>query len=279
MKKISLLLLLSASAAAFGQVGINNPNPQGMFHVDGQKNNPTTGVPSLLQQQDDFVVTTNGKVGIGTISPNAKMDIRTNPTSTSDPGEGILGIGTTAVSAPSAGAGALRYSTLSGGQLQYSNGVVWNSLSSTVQKSVVVAEKTTTQTFINNNYTYVNAWSELTDLNSDFNPSTGVFIAPRNGNYSVSFSFNFNVGSIGGVPDGTQVEAILETSSGQFRKSVVAFPAAGNSQAGAAISFVVRMTAGETIRAGIFNSTGYDKTLRVGTGGSSGFNNFSVVEL
>lgn len=69
----------------------------------------------------------SGMVGIGGgTTPNATLDIRTSPTSTSDPGSGYLGIGTTTTAANTAGAGAVRYSTTSGGILQYSNGSAWN---------------------------------------------------------------------------------------------------------------------------------------------------------
>ena len=67
-----------------------------------------------------------GKVGIGTTAPNAKLDLRTSPTSTSNPGEGYLGLGTTTTAAGTAGAGALRYNT--SGTLEYSNGTSWIAL-------------------------------------------------------------------------------------------------------------------------------------------------------
>jgi hypothetical protein len=75
MKKNLLLLLLSAYS--FAQVGINTSNPQGIFHVDGAKDNPSTGVPSADQQNNDFVVTNTGSVGVGITTPDnsAKLDI------------------------------------------------------------------------------------------------------------------------------------------------------------------------------------------------------------
>lgn len=73
MKKILSLasLLLVGATACYAQIGINTANPQGSFHVDGIKNNPVSGVPTAIQQKDDFVVTDQGKVGIGTTTPNA----------------------------------------------------------------------------------------------------------------------------------------------------------------------------------------------------------------
>lgn len=220
-----------------------------------------------------------GKVGVGTTTPNAQLDVRPNPTSTSNPGAGIIGLGTTTIAASTAGAGAIRYDTASGGVLEYSNGVVWNTLQSTVKRSIVVAKKISTQTIASfANTGYIVDWTELTDVNNNFDPATGIFTAPRDGNYTISFSFDFNYGT---VIANSQVEAILVSSGGTYndKKSVVAFPANGASQAGASISFTLKMTAGEFVRPYIWHSTGSDKTLRVGTGADDGFVNFSVVEL
>lgn len=192
----------------------------------------------------------------------------------------MLGIGTTTAAAPAAGAGAMRYNTASGGVLQYSNGVNWNTITSTVQKATVVAKKTTTQSFPNvpTNGVSVIDWLEVTDLTGNFEPSTGIFTAPRDGNYIVSFSFNFVASPIVG---GGQVEAILVTSGGSFntKKSVVAFPSSGSSQAGASISFIIRLSSGETVTPTIWHSLGSACSLRVGTGDDDGFVNFSVAEL
>ncbi|NDW08804.1 hypothetical protein D0T56_03930 [Dysgonomonas sp. 520] len=64
------------------QVGIKTENPQALLHIDAQsKTNPATGAPSKMQQSDDIVVTSDGKVGIGTIAPASKMEINTEVTS------------------------------------------------------------------------------------------------------------------------------------------------------------------------------------------------------
>ncbi|GAB0154916.1 hypothetical protein CHRYSEOSP005_01760 [Chryseobacterium sp. Alg-005] len=68
------------SASALSQVGINTPNPQNTFHVDGGKNNSLSGIPSVAQAKDDFIVTNIGNVGIGTISPSVRLDISTDGT-------------------------------------------------------------------------------------------------------------------------------------------------------------------------------------------------------
>ncbi|MCD9617290.1 hypothetical protein [Chryseobacterium gleum] len=76
MKKIIISSGMLFSSLAFSQVGINTPNPQGSFHVDGAKDNVSTGVPTVAQQSNDFVVLSNGNVGVGTVNPSNKLDIR-----------------------------------------------------------------------------------------------------------------------------------------------------------------------------------------------------------
>lgn len=75
-KIISSLLFLLAAATSNAQVGINTGNPQTAFHVDGGKDNPSTGVPSSTQEANDFAVNSLGNVGVGTISPSVKLDIK-----------------------------------------------------------------------------------------------------------------------------------------------------------------------------------------------------------
>lgn len=80
MNKKNLLLLtiniiLFAASSLHAQVGINTDNPQQLLHVDGKKDNPTTGSPSADQQKDDVVITEEGRLGIGTIAPTESLDV------------------------------------------------------------------------------------------------------------------------------------------------------------------------------------------------------------
>lgn len=82
MKKSLLIISLAVSNFNFAQVGINTINPQGVFHIDGSRDNPITGSPSIVQQSNDFsVVSTSGlgigtiAVGIGTTVPTQSLDI------------------------------------------------------------------------------------------------------------------------------------------------------------------------------------------------------------
>lgn len=104
--QILTLLSLALSVHIFsqtGRVGINTENPQQTFHIDGGKDNPTTGVPSAVQQVNDVVVSNVGQLGVGTSQPRAKLhitggiatqidtEIRVNGSSTTDGDPGTVG--------------------------------------------------------------------------------------------------------------------------------------------------------------------------------------------
>lgn len=214
-----------------------------------------------------------GNIGIGNTTPNAKLDIRTNPTNTSDPGSGYLGIGTTTTAANTAGAGAIRYSTSSGGILEYSNGINWNTLEGTVSKATVIATKTTSQTINDQTPTNITDWSEVTDNANAFDPATGLFTAPRSGNYVFNFSYAFS-NSAYTNSNNLVIEAWMTCSDNtKLRKQLLAAPVNISTRCGAMISFVVNLNLGETIRPSIWHATGASRSLE------NGFNNLSVVEL
>jgi hypothetical protein len=126
MKRIFLSFLLGIYSLSFGQVGINTPNPQGTFNVDGAKDNPATGIPSISQQDNDFVVTSTGSVGVGVTSPNnsAKLEV-------TSPNKGVLlprialNSATDQVTILSPATGLLVYNTGTAG-LTYKGYVFWN---------------------------------------------------------------------------------------------------------------------------------------------------------
>ena len=75
-KNITLFVTLIVNVALYSQVGINTQNPQGIFNIDGGKDNPTTGsAHTAAQQRNDLVFTANGNLGLGTISPTTKLHI------------------------------------------------------------------------------------------------------------------------------------------------------------------------------------------------------------
>lgn len=81
MKKLTIVLFMGITHLAFAQVGVNTPNPQAMFHLDGKKNNENSGPVSPANQADDVVMTSNGYIGIGNNNPVTNLDIKTTGTS------------------------------------------------------------------------------------------------------------------------------------------------------------------------------------------------------
>ncbi|SEW11034.1 hypothetical protein SAMN05421841_1082 [Chryseobacterium wanjuense] len=82
MKKYFITLLaMLLSNTAFSQVGIYTPNPQGILHIDGAKDNPIMAIPNGIQAANDVVITSTGNVGIGTINPNGALQFRNNENS------------------------------------------------------------------------------------------------------------------------------------------------------------------------------------------------------
>lgn len=74
--KASLFLsCLLFSTLCYAQTGINTKSPRQIFHIDGQGDNPSTTVPSPAQLLNDIVVTKNGDMGIGLLTPSVKLDI------------------------------------------------------------------------------------------------------------------------------------------------------------------------------------------------------------
>ncbi|MGU9939688.1 hypothetical protein ACNFNZ_14080 [Empedobacter brevis] len=48
-KHLIILMSLFSTASLFSQAGVNTENPRGVFHVDGGKDNPSIGTPSIVQ--------------------------------------------------------------------------------------------------------------------------------------------------------------------------------------------------------------------------------------
>lgn len=60
----------------YSQVGVNTTLPLQSFHIDGKKDNPPGEKPNAAQEANDVVVDVNGNVGIGTINPTTKLDVK-----------------------------------------------------------------------------------------------------------------------------------------------------------------------------------------------------------
>ena len=76
--KFIFLGMLLIPLSVYSQVGVNTDNPKAIFHVDGAKDNPKVGDPTPAQQTNDFVITNNGSVGIGTITPDSSSILEIN---------------------------------------------------------------------------------------------------------------------------------------------------------------------------------------------------------
>lgn len=134
-----------------------------------------------------------GKVGIGNTSPNATLDIRTSPTSTTDPGAGYIGIGTTSVAASAAGVGALRYNTANS-LIEFSNGSTWLSLSPGNSPMYAQFSSNTGQNF---NAIGTKMLFQVTNINvgSMSNASNGTIYLPAGRIYRVDLNLGWaNVG-------------------------------------------------------------------------------------
>ncbi|PQA91466.1 hypothetical protein B0A69_16755 [Chryseobacterium shigense] len=185
MKNTILFLAMIASGFIYSQVGINTTNPRGIFHVDGSKDNPTTGAPSAVQGSNDFTVISDGSVGIGTSTPAASaiLDINVDGLAVGSK-KGMLGPKAALTSyvdqatIPSPAAGLLVYNLGTGG-LVYVGYVFWNG--------------TEWRTFDNKSLA-PGTLSSLDCANATFSPSTYTAGSPYSGTLTVPYT-----GGNGGV--------------------------------------------------------------------------------
>lgn len=77
-KKVLLLLGIFYWGGLYAQVGINIKEPLGILHID-----PLSDTVGTNNVDDDIVFKENGDIGIGTITPQAKVHIKTSGTSSS----------------------------------------------------------------------------------------------------------------------------------------------------------------------------------------------------
>ncbi|RDC56142.1 hypothetical protein DU508_11010 [Pedobacter chinensis] len=297
MKKqlFTYLILSMFTGVTYAQTGVGTRNPQGKLHIDGAKDNPVTGVPTASQVANDVIVTNDGFVGVGVLAPKVKLDIRSAGT------QNAIGIGTTTMTASAAAAGAVRYDVVNvsvGPKIQVSDGTSWNKIYLAPQKAVVVARKIVTSSIPSGGSgTIISNWQEVRDMSDSFDPTTGVFTAPRAGTYTFLLTFNFV-----GVPviDGSRVETqfynmttstILARGYKTFGKSMTGTTNDGgaiatrNTQAGGSSTITLTLAEGATVVPRLYqNISASSVNLRVTTNAAdpanpdAGFNNLTIIE-
>jgi hypothetical protein len=267
--------LIFSAGRTFAQTGTGTINPQAAFHIDAAKDASDT--PAHIA--NDVVVTAAGNLGVGLLSPVTRVDLR------SADQKGILGVGINTQSAVAAGAGAIRYHDTSK-FLEYSDEEQWIALplnpptkvliNATNNSGMSIPSGTGTSTAI------TNGWNETGDSENAF--TNGVFTAPRDGFYLVSFSITLGP-STGNIPNNTYIETAIEgvsltgTTTIPTFKTINSYPAyqanvkqnyiSGNCNA------IFNLKAGNTFRFTVKHNMGAGRVVLA----DATLNNLSISEL
>jgi len=277
MRKYIFLLLLHLFSLVLSQVGIYTQKPLSQFHIDGGKDNPiTTNIPNAVQESNDFVVTSTGFVGIGTINPVVKFDLRSAGL------RNAIGLGTTTMTANEAGAGAIRYEPALS-RFQISDGTNWETTIVLPTKAVVVARMTNPFSVNYNTDVNITGWEEVKDLSSSFDPVTGIFTAPRDGVYTMLMTYNFVSGPV--ANSSMVINQFYSPSNNSILgRSFKTFARANeDTQVGGESIVTLRLFTGQTVRPQLRqNITGSGaRALRTNsslTNADAGFNNLAILE-
>lgn len=287
MKKIikyqllACILVFSASTTT-AQTGVLTHDPSTPLHLDASNDNAATITP--IQALNDVVVTAAGNLGVGVLAPIAKVDLRSTDQ------KGIIGLGTNTQSPAAAGKGAIRYTignipnTLATelGYLEYSDGSKWIPLPLTPpDKALVNATKSTAQSIANNSEVTITGWNEIVDVGNNFVPVSGIFAAPRDGFYLVSFNITMSSGSIA---NSSYIETIIESDNAStinipafrtintypaFQASTINNFVSGNCNA------IFQLEEGNTIRFRVRHTLGGSRSVL----NDGSLNNISISEL
>ena len=267
----ALVDITFTSGAQVG-IGTNSPNISAQLDV----NSTTKGFlpPRMTSTQRDAITspsdgliiynTTNNRLEIRSASSWLTLvtlsgtETLTNKTLTTP----VLSTSSDASIPP---AGTIRYSSGSGGVLQYSNAASWNTLTSTVQKSIVIGYFSS----YSGTGLQVLGCTETQDRNNDFQNNT--FTAPRTGLYLVTANIltsfrSWSIGeelNIGAYQAGTTIPYFLGLYFSQ---------AAINTYGGATSSCVISLTQSQQVNFQAFNYDGFTVYLPE-------YNQFSITEL
>lgn len=285
MKKKILLQLINIAYAVFistatvtaQNVGINTSTPTATLEIQSEGNSAAT--QSILISNAGKVnlctVLNNGYIGLGTLNPITRIDLRgTNG------GNNIIGIGNTTLSASQAKAGAVKYASDTK-ELHYSDGDQWLILESSAVRDCVIAANDFNMMVCPNNTTIrLGNWISKYDPTSTFDPNTGIFTAPKTGLYTATFSIHMVIDK---VVAGSYLEGQWIASNGETIKCINTFPIAGSYMASIICSGTIKLNKGDTLYPQVFHNTGTDKHLRVYGDTPSNpvsdlnFNNISIV--
>lgn len=255
----------------------------------------------------NVIIDKNGKIGVLVTNPKVAIDLRSGI-------NGSIAVGNTDKTAVQAGAGALRYiaSPAIGvkGYLEFSDGTNWISFFPKGKPRIVVmASKTTQDTYVfestvpselgtksgivQRRSSYITNWTEKLDSDSgvptsNFNPSTGEFIAPRAGVYFATFTFALQSSQVN-TGGNNQTEAIWEVrnSSGTITQRVktnngYASDTGASPNAvpvGSACTVSVYLNKGDKLRPFTWITVALDGTMsQFDTSGNGIYNALTIVE-
>lgn len=255
----------------------------------------------------NVIIDKNGKIGVLVTNPKVAIDLRSGI-------NGSIAVGNTDKTAVQAGAGALRYiaSPAIGvkGYLEFSDGTNWISFFPKGKPRIVVmASKTTQDTYVfestvpselgtksgivQRRSSYITNWTEKLDSDSgvptsNFNPSTGEFIAPRAGVYFATFTFALQSSQVN-TGGNNQTEAIWEVrnSSGTITQRVktnngYASDTGASPNAvpvGSACTVSVYLNKGDKLRPFTWITVAFDGTIsQFDTSGNGIYNALTIVE-
>lgn len=255
----------------------------------------------------NVIIDKNGKIGVLVTNPKVAIDLRSGT-------NGSIAVGNTDKTAVQAGAGALRYiaSPAIGvkGYLEFSDGTNWISFFPKGKPRIVVmASKTTQDTYVfestvpselgtksgivQRRSSYITNWTEKLDSDSgvptsNFNPSTGEFIAPRAGVYFATFTFALQSSQVN-TGGNNQTEAIWEVrnSSGTITQRVktnngYASDTGASPNAvpvGSACTVSVYLNKGDKLRPFTWITVALDGTMsQFDTSGNGIYNALTIVE-